>query len=193
MSICGEHLRRIACKVQGGEKGESDGLAISCKEKGLESWGQMPLLVLGSFYWLRLLFLLFVYSWHLCNILKLNSPFSLTWIWREFLVLLSHQEELGLPLILGFLEQQFTTEYLEKGKNVQDKEREEIFSSCSAFWNQGYEEVQQVCVWDRLMKKSGLRKDFTFLFFICGCRNQVKFPTEEHQCLQSRNKMTILQ
>lgn len=147
------------------------GLPWAAKKRvsGFEGWGLIPFLVLVSFHWVMLFFLLLVCYWHLWIILKLNSPFLLKWLWREFLgcfFFFFHLEELELPLIPTFLEQQLTTEYPGKGKNVQNKERE-YSAAAQPLGTKKKRELRQVWAWDHFMKNSGLKGGRKILFTFC--------------------------
>lgn len=88
----------------------------------------MPFLLLVSFHWVMLLFLLLVHSWHQQIILKpilpsyLSESEGIFWVVSVFVF--PHRRIRITSQNPKFLEQQLTTEYLEKGKNVQNKEKE---------------------------------------------------------------------
>lgn len=191
MSIWGEQLRRIACKVQGGEKGESDGLAISCKG----SWELRTDAFAGPWF----ILLAQVALPPLCILLASMEYFEAKFSFLTYV---------NLKGASGFAFSPRRIRIASYPRISRATVHNRISGKGQKCSGQGERrDIQQLLglleprIWGSLAsvrvrsshEEIRLEEGFYFLFFICGCRIQVKFPTEEHQCLQSRNKMTILQ
>lgn len=155
------------CKVE--RRTNLIGLPWAAKKRvcSFEGWGLIPFLVLLSFHWVMLFFLLLVYSWHLWIILKLNSPFLLKWVWREFLgFLFFHPEELEL---LEHISRATAHNRISRKGQKCSEQGERIFSCCSAFQNQEKEGAQanlSVRSFHEELKLGGGKEDTFYLLFL---------------------------
>lgn len=176
------------------------GLPWAAKKRvsGFEGWGLIPFLVLVSFHWVMLFFLLLVCYWHLWIILKLNSPFLLKWLWREFLgrLFFFSPRRIRITSYPHISRATAHNRISRKGQKCSEQ-GERIFSCCSASRNQEKEGAQASLSMRSFHEELGLEggkvDTFYFLFFICGCRIQARFPIEEHHCWQSKEKMATSQ
>jgi len=100
----GEHSKKTICNVQSGEEGQTGWVGRE-SEKRL---GCCP----GCWYvsWCVLLLSLLESSWHLWNIFRLNSRFSLKWVWNKFLFF--SPRRIRTPSCSQILDSQFPIEYL---------------------------------------------------------------------------------
>ena len=114
-----------------------------------------------------LLLSLLVSSWHLWNILKLNAPFSLKWVWNEFLFF--SPRRIRTPSYSQISRPIANHRISGKGQKTWRTRKESRYSAAAKpFGSQENERSHQVSLWSHFMKNSGFREGgIYFLLVLC--------------------------